>query len=79
MTTTKPTDMKRVQVSSLPLAVQRALKAAFKATGCMDLYRGDAPTYLNVIASTLSDRDRQIKKLIKACRSARSKLGGCDL
>lgn len=61
----------RVQVKSLPLAVQNKLKYAFGQTGCMDLYRGDAPTYLQVIGETLRDQAATIRKLQQQARRAR--------
>ncbi len=67
---------KRVQVKSLPLEVQKELKRAFTETRCMDLYRGDAPTYLNVIASTLRDQRNRIVKLETAIKSAHRALKG---
>lgn len=53
----------RVQVKSLPLAVQKKLKYAFKMTGVMDLYRGDAPTYLQVIGDVVRDQAATIRRL----------------
>ncbi len=59
----------RVQVKSLPAAVQKELKRAFAETHCMDLYRGDAPTYLNVIATHLRQQRERIEKLEKAIKT----------
>lgn len=56
-------DANRVQMKRLPSAVQRGIKKAFLATGCMDLYRGDAPTYLTVIAQVLRENTKRIKQL----------------
>lgn len=65
---------RRVQVSALPEAVQKELKWAFRLTGLMDLYRGDAPTYLKVIGEALRDKTDEIRNLEKQIKAAKKAL-----
>jgi hypothetical protein len=65
---------RRVQVSSLPDAVQKELRWAFRLTGLMDLYRGDAPTYLRVIGERLRDQTNTIRKLERQINTAKNAL-----
>ena len=46
---------RRMKLKDLPVPVQRALMAAFKEAGCMDLYQGDVVSYLDVIRERLRD------------------------
>ena len=41
----------------------KALKRAFKAANCSDIYGGELATYLNVIAQTLENQNETIAKL----------------
>ena len=64
----------RVQVSSLPIAVQKELRWAFRLTELMDLYRGDAPTYLRVIGERLRDQTNTIRNLERRINTAKNAL-----
>lgn len=52
-----------------------ALKRAFEAANCMDLYGGELHTYLNVIADRLGDANRRISKLEELIDNTRKALG----
>jgi len=68
----KPTVMDAAQ--RLPASVRMKFIAAFNACHVMDLYRGDAASYMAVIAETVRDRGAKIEVLEKLIAKAKKAL-----
>jgi hypothetical protein len=54
---------KRPHVNSLNSELKDAIMNAFKETGAMDLYDGDAIQYLEVIKDRLAEKNKALKQL----------------